>query len=115
MPDARRYYGREWARTRSELDNRTKRIHLDEHTKRGSVATTETAHRELTGADRFARRRSAGKRRNLVAVWGRFGQESRFFGQLPHFHALYAKRPKLHRNWRLRISLIWRVARSSVG
>ena len=46
---------------------------------------------------------------NLVAVWGRFGQEPRSFGQPEQFHARYANRATPHKRWRFRISLIWRV------
>ncbi len=42
-------------------------------------------------------------------IWGRFGQESRSFGQQRQFHARYANRAKPHKHWRFRISLIWRV------
>ena len=47
-----------------------------------------------------------GSSRNLVAVWGRFGQESRSFRPTRQFHARYAYRAKPHKHWRLRISLI---------
>jgi hypothetical protein len=42
-------------------------------------------------------------------VWGRFGQESRSFGQSGATGARYASRAKPHKHWRLRILLIWRV------
>jgi hypothetical protein len=42
-------------------------------------------------------------------VWGRFGQESRSFGQQRHRHARYAKCAKPHKHCLFRILLIWRV------
>jgi hypothetical protein len=60
-------------------------------------------------ASGFAHGTGAGRGRNLEAVWGRFGQESRSFGQQRQFHARYANRAKPHKRWRLRILLIWRV------
>ena len=42
-------------------------------------------------------------------IWGRFGQESRSFGQPKQFHAQYAKRARPHKHWLFRILLIWRV------
>jgi hypothetical protein len=51
----------------------------------------------------------AERSRNLEAVWGRFGQESRSFGQSGATGARYANRARPHKHWRLRITLIWRV------
>ena len=42
-------------------------------------------------------------------IWGRFGQESRSFGQSGATGARYANRAKPHKHWLFRISLIWRV------
>jgi hypothetical protein len=42
-------------------------------------------------------------------IWGRFGQESRSFGQSGATGARYANHAKPHKHWRFRISLIWRV------
>jgi len=42
-------------------------------------------------------------------IWGRFGQESRSFGQSSATGARYADGAMPHKHWRLRISLIWRV------
>jgi len=47
--------------------------------------------------------------RNLVAVWGRFGQEPRSFGQWMHSYAFYANGSMPHKHWLFRILLIWRV------
>jgi hypothetical protein len=42
-------------------------------------------------------------------IWGRFGQESRSFGQSGTTGARYANRAKPHKHWLFRILLIWRV------
>jgi hypothetical protein len=42
-------------------------------------------------------------------VWGRFGQESRSFGQSGATGARYANRAKPYKHWLFRILLIWRV------
>ena len=42
-------------------------------------------------------------------IWGRFGQESRSFGQSGATGARYANRAKPHKRWLFRISLIWQV------
>lgn len=39
-------------------------------------------------------------------IWGRFGQESRRFGQQREFQARYANCARPHKHWRFRISLI---------
>src|ERR1700722_10095346 len=55
----------------------------------------------------FGYRRTARKRRNLEAVWGRFGQESRSFGQSGATGARYASRAKPHKHCLYRIVLSW--------
>ena len=42
-------------------------------------------------------------------IWGRFGQESRSFGQTGATGERYAKRAKRHKHCLFRILLIWRV------
>ena len=42
-------------------------------------------------------------------IWGRFGQESRSFGQACATGARYANRARPQKHWLLRILLIWQV------